>query len=153
MERDAQLSEDGRYRYQLTRRWSEGPVACFIGLNPSTADARVDDPTIRRCIGFARSWGCGALEMLNLFALRATDPRVMRADSAPVGPDNEQWLRSACERSEIIVACWGVHGVHLGRAGEVRGLLGDDLLCLGTTKDGHPRHPLYLPASAQLRPF
>lgn len=149
MESAAVISPCQLYRYQLTRRWGPGLSVCFIGLNPSTADASADDPTIRRCIGFARTWGFDAIEMLNLFALRATDPRVMKAHEQPVGPDNDGWLQSAQERNDVLVACWGVHGVHQERDQAVRAF-DLELMHLGLSKDGHPRHPLYLPRTARL---
>src|SRR5882724_4976365 len=93
----AVLSDCERYRYALWRRWAERPAVLFVGLNPSTADALQDDPTIRRCIRFAKAWGYGALYMGNLFAFRATDPRAMKAEADAVGPDNDGWLRQlAC---------------------------------------------------------
>jgi len=142
------------WRYVLRRRWAAEPALLVIGLNPSTADETVDDPTIRRCAGFARELGCGGLTMANLFAFRATDPAAMKAAPNPVGPDNDDWLEALAAEHEIRVAAWGVHGAHLGRADDVvaRGLLGE-LRCWGTTATGQPRHPLYLPASTPLVPF
>lgn len=146
MERSAVLSQDRRYRYQLFRVWDRQlPVATFIGLNPSTADETTDDPTIRRCIGYARAWGCGSLEMLNLFALRATDPFEMLRHPDPVGLRNDFYLKQATIGTRVVVAAWGTMGGHLGRDQVVRGLIGDGLHCLRLTKAGHPWHPLYLP--------
>ena len=149
MERGADISPCGRYRYTLWRKWGAGGTCNFIGLNPSTADATLDDPTIRRCIGFARAWGYGGLMMTNLFAWRATDPRNMLAADDPVGPDNDQTLRATWLNAAITVAAWGAHGTHQGRGAHVRAML-PALHYLRLTKDGHPGHPLYLPAS--LRP-
>jgi len=116
----------------------------FIGLNPSTADETQDDPTIRRCIGFAKAWGFSALCMTNLFAYRATDPAVMKAEQFPIGGDeNDLALRSLSESAGIVIAAWGVHGTHMERDAAVKKLV-PNLQCLGTTKEGHPRHPLYL---------
>lgn len=144
----AQFSRCERYRYSLGRHWSPklGAVL-FVGLNPSTADATADDPTIRRCIGFARNWGYGGLLMGNLFALRATDPHVMLAHREPVGTGNDDWLARLAHEASAVVACWGAHGGHRGRAQEVidRGLLGDYFV-LGRTAKGEPRHPLYMRA-------
>lgn len=153
----AVLSECERYRYTLTREWDGGiPPLTFIMLNPSTADATLDDPTIRRCIGFARSRGFGGLRVLNLFAFRATDPAHMKAEADPVGVDNDMHLRAALDTAKNanapVIAAWGVNGIHNGRAAEVRELAlqcAVTLICLGTTKDGCPRHPLYVPAAQQ----
>lgn len=142
------------YRYALSRAWGDGPMVMFIGLNPSTADATVNDPTIRRCMGFARREGYGGMWMANLFALRATKPaRLFEATGNPMGPDNEQWLRDMAKwcGSNNIIAAWGIHGDFMGQAYRLRRLLdGYRLRCLGRTKKGHPRHPLYLRADAPL---
>lgn len=138
------------YRYALTRRWSDRPVAVFVMLNPSTADAMVDDPTIRRCLSFAWSWTAGGLLVLNLFGLRATDPRELRGHPDPAGPHNDAVIADWLSRDEPVgpvVCAWGAHPGTAERAGRVLGLLasrGIRPLCLGTTKDGHPRHPLYV---------
>jgi hypothetical protein len=154
----ASFSPDRQYRYALWREWSESNARnlVVIGLNPSTADEREDDPTIRRCVAFAKREDCGGLVMLNLFALRATDPRVMKAHPEPIGAENDDairhWTRPATGYSPLVVAAWGVHGSHLDRAMTVR-LLTPRLRCFGVTKDGHPRHPLYLRADAPLVPY
>jgi hypothetical protein len=121
--------------------------AVFVGLNPSTADETEDDPTIRRCIDFAKGWGYGALCMVNLFAYRATDRAIMKAQHNPVGADNDRWLLESAEHAGIVVAAWGSDGTHMGRGQAVRKLLAGRLSCLGVTKNGQPRHPLYLKAS------
>lgn len=154
------LSDDGRYRYWLSRRWVQhGPCATFVMLNPSTADATADDPTIRRCMAFARAWGLAGLRVVNLYALRATDPRQLwKVDTAQaVGPDNNACLLAAATEAEDtgspLVAAWGANAKP-GRVAEVLALPGmDRMQALGVTKDGHPRHPLYLPATAQLAPW
>lgn len=130
--------------YALWRTWSEddGHVM-FIGLNPSTADETEDDPTIRRCIGFAKSWGYGGIYMLNLFAFRATDPQVMKAAADPVGPSNDEFLCMYAESAGLVVVAWGAHGVHHRRDEAVRRLI-SPLHHLGLTKSGQPKHPLYL---------
>ena len=166
MIKDAVLSDDHLYRYDLTRYWREPGepergVVTFIGLNPSTADAQEDDPTIRRCIGFARQWGYDGLHMVNLFAYRATNPKNMKAAPDPVGPDNDRTIRKVCYQSETVVACWGAHGEYRHRGEYVASLfpvLGpqDTLIplhCLGCTKAGHPRHPLYLRKDTELEPY
>ena len=149
VQRGADISPCGRYRYTLWRKWGPGGTCMFVGLNPSTADATLDDPTIRRCVAFARMWGYGGLMMTNLFAWRATDPRDMLAAEDPVGPDNDQTLRTTWLNAAITVAAWGTHGTHQGRDAHVRAML-PALHYLRLTKDGHPGHPLYLPA--RLRP-
>ncbi len=115
----------------------------FIGLNPSTADETNDDPTIRRCISFSKAWGCDSFCMTNIFAFRATDPKVMIAEPNPIGDENDDWLVRCARKASIIVAAWGVHGEHMGR-GKVVARMIPGLKCLGVTKDGYPRHPLYV---------
>lgn len=149
----ARLSDDGVYRYELTRRWGRGPTVTFIMLNPSTADATLDDPTIRRCKSFARSWEFGALAVVNLFALRATDPAALQKAPDPVGPENDDAIHDAIVGSRVVVAAWGTKGSLFGRDSEVLGILdmaGRPPLCLGVTKQGHPKHPLYVPANTSL---
>lgn len=146
-ESSAVFSPCRRYRYELWRRWTEGPFVQFVGLNPSTADETNDDPTIRRCIAFAKSWGYGALCMTNLFAWRATDPADMKQQIEPVGAENDATLLRIGSQAGIIVAAWGSHGSHQGRDGQVKGLLKplEKLHFLSLTKSGAPGHPLYLP--------
>lgn len=154
MKRATIFSPDRKYRYTLWREWNiyNSTYAMFIGLNPSTADEIEDDPTIRRCIGFAKAWGYGALCMTNAFAFRATDPAVMKSDPLPIGPDNNKWLRRLSKDAGIIIAAWGVHGSFLDRDKAILKLL-PELDCLGVTKDGHPKHPLYLPKTAKPQAF
>lgn len=118
----------------------------FVGLNPSTAEGNTDDPTVRRFTGFARKWGYSGVYVLNLFAYRATLPSGLKNAPDPVGELNDQYLNLYREKSEQVVVAWGVHGAFRGRAGEVllEGILGDEIYCLGLTKEGYPRHPLYL---------
>lgn len=152
------LSDDRHYRYVLYRRWQDhGNPAVFVMLNPSTADEFVDDPTIRRCIGFAQSWGCTSLVVVNLYAYRATKPTDLAKADDPVGPDNDQWLRRefgiAAALDAPLVAAWGVHG-RGPRVAEVMALPGAERFqCFGTTKDGAPRHPLYLSSHTPLMPW
>lgn len=149
----ASFSPCRRYRYSLVRAWAVGPVCMFIGLNPSTADENIDDPTIRRCIRFAKDWGYGRLIMTNLFAFRATDPRDMKAEEFPIGGhENDLALRSLADSAGVVIAAWGVHGIHQDRAAGVKKMI-PNLHCLGLTKDGHPRHPLYMPANSKPLPF
>lgn len=145
------------WRYTLPRVWEpERPACIIIGLNPSTADEVQDDPTIRRCVGFAQREGCGRLIMLNLFAFRATDPKVMKAAADPVGPDNDLHLmqETTAPGTRLVIAAWGTHGKFRGRGGKVKWLLRTvPMYALNVTKDGHPGHPLYLPADAPLIPY
>lgn len=154
-DRSAIFSLCRTWRYDLTRSWNYGdPVLVVIGLNPSTADETKDDPTIRRCVGFAKSWGFNSLFMLNLFALRSTDPNALRGANDPIGPDNDFHLHSICKGRRVLCA-WGTHGEFLGRGEEVREMLHGhcELGHLGLTKDGLPRHPLYLRADEKWRPW
>ena len=144
----AQFSDDRVYRYALWRTWDETKGhAMFIGLNPSTADETKDDQTIRKCMAFARRWDYGGIYMLNIFAFRATDPQVMKAAADPIGPGNDDIIRRYLACAGTAIACWGVHGQHRNRSQRVRAWLRGRLHHLGLTKDGHPKHPLYLPLS------
>lgn len=150
----AQFSEDRVYRYALWRIWDEEKAhIMFIGLNPSTADEQNDDPTIRRCIGFARGWGYGGIYMLNLFAYRATNPKEMKEAADPVGPENDHFLEMYAESTGKIVAVWGSPGAYKGRGYDVNQMLAAleiNVWCFGMTKNDEPRHPLYLPKSTEL---
>lgn len=124
----------------------------FVGLNPSTADEVKNDPTVSRCISYARSWGYGGLCMTNIFAFRATDPKVMKAHPDPIGTENDRYLATLAAEAGIVVAAWGTHGTHLGRGEAVRQLI-PGLCCLRQTQEGHPNHPLYLPKTLIPRPW
>jgi hypothetical protein len=153
---DALISPCGSYRYWLSRVWDASlPASVWIMLNPSTADASQDDPTIRRVIGFSRAWGCGSATVYNLFALRSTSPVAIRSHADPVGPDNDRHLAGIPPRARI-VAAWGQHGAHRDRCSIVCSRLaaaGVRLSCLGTTQSGQPKHPLYIAAATKLVPF
>jgi hypothetical protein len=142
------------YRYSLWRKWGpeQGGYAMFVGLNPSTADETLDDPTVRRCIAFAKDWGYSGMLMTNIFAYRATDPEVMKAVSEPVGQENDDTLRRLAQGAGVVVAAWGVHGTHIGREEAVRALL-PGIHCLKLTKYGAPGHPLYLKKTLVPIPF
>jgi hypothetical protein len=143
----AHFSPCRTYRYDLWRWWLGGEgFAMFVGLNPSTADETQDDPTIRRCVAFAQSWGYAGLCMTNLFAFRATQPKDMKAARDPVGPQNDGVLKERANRAALVVAAWGTHGGFKNREWFVRMML-PKLHYLRLTKDGHPSHPLYLPKS------
>jgi len=154
MERSASFSPCRRYRYTLWRKWegsrTSSGYAMFVGLNPSTADETVDDPTVRRCIAFAKAWGYDGLCMTNIFAYRATNPAEMLVQADPVGDENDATLRTMAEGAGLVVAAWGNHGGHRGRGEIVRRML-PNLHYLQLTKIGQPGHPLYL--SGKLRPI
>lgn len=152
MEMSAEISACRRYRYALWRKWAAGPQVLFLMLNPSIADGSVDDPTIRRCIGFARSWGFGSLAVGNLFAVRTPDPIVMKRSSSPVGPENDARLRELQDSASLVVAAWGNDGAFRGRSDAVRGFLRAPHV-LGLTRLGQPRHPLYVASTAVARPW
>jgi len=155
--RNAELSPCGRYRYQLVRTFAQPMrlrTCTFVMLNPSIADGEVDDPTIRRCMGFARAWGFHRLVVANLFAWRATSPRDLYAAGDPVGPGNDAWILQAAAASERIVCAWGMHGAWRGRSADVARLLrdaGHRIHHLGLTRAGEPRHPLYLGGDSRPR--
>jgi hypothetical protein len=145
---------DEVYRYSLTRTWDAGkPRACFVMLNPSTADASENDPTIRRCIGFAKSWGYGSLEVVNLFAFRATDPSDLRkATLNTVGIENDFYIGEAIQRAAVVICAWGCFKPASERARAVLQMIPKPhYLKLG--KDGDPCHPLYLPADLMPMPY
>jgi hypothetical protein len=149
---DACISRCGRYRYALWRRWDDGPQVLFVMLNPSTADQRDDDPTIRRCIGLAARWGYAAVAVGNLFAFRTPSPRVLRRAAHPVGRANDRWLQRLAAESGRMIAAWGNDGTLLGRDVQVRSMLAP-LYALSLTRCGQPRHPLYVPNSVVPRPW
>jgi hypothetical protein len=156
MTEGALLSPCRRYRYALYRVWNtDRPTVAFIMLNPSTADEVADDPTIRRCTGFAAAWGYGQLIVGNLFALRATDPRALAGDPDPVGADNDGTLVTLA-RSHLVICAWGGRGGLRRRDAAVTALLaglGSQPYALGFTQAGAPRHPLYLPATREPLPW
>jgi hypothetical protein len=149
----ATFDPTGRYRYCLTRVWEDpAPRLCFVLLNPSTADAARDDPTLRRCQRFAALWGYGAIEIVNLFAFRSTDPRLLDWTDDPVGPENDRYIDTAVARSSQVVCAWGNVSRSSSRATEVLSRIPKPS-CLGCTKAGHPCHPLYLPLNRKLEAF
>ena len=154
--RSAAISRCGRYRWWLRRTFPDvepGLVVCFLMLNPSTADVRRDDPTIRRCLAFARAWGFAILDVRNLFAWRATDPRELLAAPNPTGGTRGDRELEAASNADLIVAAWG-SWVPFARDREALALLrGRRLMCLGRTRNGQPRHPLYVRANTRLEVF
>lgn len=160
MIKDAKLSFCGLYRYWLLRRWDPGlPTAGFIMLNPSTADHEFDDPTIRKCVEFARTWGCGGIEVVNLFALRATDPKELgRFKGDVVGLDNDLNIGDVLTRCKPLVAAWGnnVPRKLLDRVAAVKRIMveaGRPVHCLKKNQNGSPGHPLYIKGDAPLLTF
>ena len=151
----AVYSDCQQYRYALTRIWDAGnEKALFVMLNPSTATEVQNDPTVERCERRARALGFGAFRVCNIFAWRETDPAKMRRADDPVGPANDEAIRAGCAWADRIVCAWGVHGAYLNRGSEVERLMrstGRPLFHLGLTKDGHPRHPLYIAYQAKLQ--
>lgn len=157
----AVYSDCERYRYLLTRTWDEaGRRALFILLNPSTATETQNDPTVERCERRARALGFGAFRVVNIFAFRTTDPRVMRAQADPVGPENDGAIQQSLDWAggpdHRIICAWGTHGAHLDRGAAVERLLrasGRPLFHLGLTQAGAPRHPLYIGYDRQPEPW
>lgn len=158
MKRSAVISDDGLYRYQLGRKWDDSlPVLAWIMLNPSTADAEQDDPTIRRCMKFSRDWGYGGIEVANVYAYRTTNPKTLLKIDDPVGPDWAQFMFDLMQ-SYPIIAAWGTKGGKHGDDFAASLITGGHLMfppvrCLGTTKAGHPKHPLYMRADTPPVPF
>jgi hypothetical protein len=150
MKRSAILSDCGQFRYELRRQWSEAPALGWVMLNPSTADASVDDPTVRRCIDFAQRWGYGAIVVRNVYAFRATDPQALWMSTNRWGPDVGHHLRRAVDE-KVTVCAWGNNVVEADAAAARRILCeaGANLVHLGLTKHGQPRHPLYVKASTE----
>jgi len=149
------LSNDGRYRYTLTRQWSDRAPMVWCMLNPSTADASKDDPTIRRCIGFAVREGWGGIHVVNLMAFRTKDPAECVLVSDPIGWENDGYLEKAAELTGKVVCAWGTKAPEKYVRRAVALLAGDcgraSLWCLGTTRNGSPRHPLYVRSCEPLR--
>lgn len=156
---DAIISNCGKYRHWLTRHWDDTKEMCaFIMLNPSTADASEDDPTIRRCISFAKSWGYGGLVVVNLFDYRSTDPKYLTTAKNPCSDLADHFINQALETASLIVCAWGNLGSILNRSKQVRKIIEDhDILemihCLGLNKSGEPKHPLYVRADQDLIEF
>lgn len=166
-ERKTIFSPCRRYRYTLWREWelvpdvfinpigTDSQFVQFIGLNPSTADELQNDPTVRRCIEFAKLWGFGAMCMTNLFAFRATDPAKMKREQEhPMGPDNFMWLLKIAQEANLIVAAWGKHGTFVGQQKIVLEMLSaHKIYALGINSDGTPKHPLYLSKAVRPIPY
>lgn len=160
MQSGATFDDTGLYRYSLTRRWGSPHERriLFVMLNPSTADATNPDPTVTRCIGYAKTWGYAGLEVVNLFAFVSPHPLDLLTVADPVGPENDSYIGAAAAYASTVVLAHGTHSKARlrerirSRAWTVRAILrerGHDLLCLGTTKDRMPLHPLYLRGDLQ----
>jgi len=152
MENGAVIDSTGIYRYSLWREWNtNAPRIAFVMLNPSRADAITDDPTLRRCIRFAQSWGYGSLEVVNLFAYRASRPTILAQVSDPVGAENDHYLKQAVELADKIIVAWGNQGILGDRSRVVLDWLTsfNALYCLGINQTGYPRHPLYVKSSTK----
>ena len=151
------ISDCGKYRYLLRRAWDHRqPRALFVMLNPSTADAEIDDATIRSCIRLSKGWGYGSFEVVNLFGLRATDPAELSVSSDPVGPDNDRVSIAAIERCDMPICAWGAHWMGELRAKQVWATIKAHrpaAFCLGTTKFGAPKHPLYIKSGTPLQTY
>ena len=141
--KNATFSDCRKYRYALSRNWnSKKKSILFIGLNPSTANEKIDDPTIRRCINYAQNWGYGSLLMVNLFAYRATMPSELKNVKNPIGNDNDLHILELSKKADLAVAAWGNNGTLLNRDKEIKKIL-PNLMCLKINKSGQPAHPLY----------
>ena len=141
--KNAIFSDCRKYRYALSRTWNgKKKTILFIGLNPSTADEKIDDPTIRRCINYAQNWGYGSLLMVNLFAYRATMPTELKNVKNPIGNDNDLHIIELSKKADLAVAAWGNEGSLLNRDKEVKIII-PILMCLKINKSGQPAHPLY----------
>lgn len=157
VESGAHFSDDLKYRYSLWRVWEpKKAIVCFLMLNPSTADCIKNDPTVERCERRARMMGFGGMFVVNVFAYRATDPQVMRAQKDPVGPDNDKNILQHARAASLVICAWGNHGEFKDRYTQVLGMLrtnGIKLHHLGLTKAQQPRHPLYIPYETQVQPW
>ena len=143
------------YRYELTRKWGDGGRVNFIMLNPSTAGAIEPDPTVTRCINFAKDWGFGGLVVTNLYAFRSTDPNVMKLAADPIGPDNDEIIKTNVAECGLVVCAWG-NNATTGRAAHVLTLIRDAGKvphALRMTSLRHPSHPLYLPSNLKPQPM
>ena len=151
--KSAVFSSCRKYRYSLTRFWNSADgYVLFIGLNPSIADEMVDDPTLKRCINFAKDWGYGGLIMVNLFAYMATYPSELKKATLPIGKENNKHILNGYQKSQLTVIAWGNDGYLLGRDKEVLAII-ENPMCLNINKSGQPAHPLYQKKSQELINF
>ena len=145
------FSDDRVHRYALRRRVGLGDKRCvFVMLNPSTADEQQDDPTIRRCIGFAKSSECGILEVVNIFAFRSTSPKNLKTALDPIGAENDYYINLAASKSDVLIVAWGNNGSLYNRGRDVLEMVKDCVPCvLEWTDEGQPGHPLYIPKNTE----
>lgn len=157
IERDAVISDCGAYRYLLRRTWDHGkPRALVVMLNPSTADAEVDDATIRSLVRLLRGAGCGSFEVVNIFAFRSTDPEQLTKAVDPIGPRNQPTIEAAICRCDIAVCAWGAHPMARSASTDIRNAIRaarPAMYCFGKTKGGAPKHPLYIKSGTTLELF
>lgn len=157
LERDTVLSDCGRYRYLLRRTWDhDKPRTLFVMLNPSTADTEIDNATVRSCIRLSRSLGYGSFEVVNLFGLCATDPNELERVADPSGPDNERVSTNAIQRCDTVICAWGGHPIAARKSKYICGLIRiyrPAAYCLGLTKDGAPKQPLYIRTGTPLKVY
>jgi len=152
-EKSATISEDQKYRYELRRTWQQKTgLVCWVMLNPSTADADFDDPTIRRCMGYTAWWGYGGIIVVNLFALRSKDPQKLYNVDDPIGPENYHYIFQASWGSALTIAAWGIRGRYLKQNKKVLAQLTNSHY-LALTKNGDPHHPLYLRKDLKPKPY
>ena len=152
----AAFSPCRNYRYMLTRRWGYGPTLCWVMLNPSTGSAFTDDNTLRRCRTFSQRAGYSGLVVVNIYSLRSTDPAALWSHDDPIGRLGDQFIAEQAGSRTNVIAAWGAHGARNGRGNQVAAMLTDagvTLHCLGVTKDGHPKHPLYLADDTPFQPY
>jgi len=150
----ALFSKNRKYRYVLWRIWDpKKPMLNFICLNPSVADEHQDDPTLRRCIRFAKEWNYGGLYITNLFAYCTVSPKELMKAKKPIGKENDEWLQNITVESKKVVCAWGNNGSHLGRDEVLMEAFECKTYCLGMTKLGHPKHPLYVKGETKLKRF
>ena len=151
IEKTAIISDDLKYRYVLTRVFDEKlPMIAFVGLNPSTADAEDDDPTINKCIRYCKSWGYGGFYMVNLFAFRSPYPETLFIENDPIGPKNDNHLIEVFSKVSKVICCWGNTGTYRGRNVDVLKNINDPY-CLSINGSGEPTHPLFI--KSDLKPI
>jgi hypothetical protein len=144
MKKGANISIDKKYRYSLYRIWNdELPKVAFICLNPSIADDKIDDPTINRCIEFAKSWGYGGFYMLNLFAFRATNPSELTKVNDPIGMDNQNVILETITKVDKVICAWGNEGILLNQNKKILSII-ENPYCIKINSSGEPSHPLFL---------
>jgi hypothetical protein len=156
----AEISDDELYRYALTRKWSSGPQVAWLCFNPSVADGSIDDPSVRKMVGFSKRWEYGRLVLVNLFAFRSTDPRRLKSmGSEAIGPLNGYWIEKSLQESKELICAWGCaqHSldldIHANNVLSTLRTLHIPISCLGYRKDGHPKHPLMLAYDTPREPF